>query len=97
MNDARGPGNNVTFKPSGLAVARRSVPAADLAGARTLQHLAPAELLVPYGASYWRLHRSLGSERLPLVVDERPSVQTKVRLDWRTAAHQSGAGSAIGC
>ena len=57
MNDARGPRNNVAFKPSGLAIARRGVPPADL-GARALAQLAPSELLVPYGASYWRLHRS---------------------------------------
>ena len=67
MNDARGPRNNVAFKPSGLAIARRGVPPADLR-ARALRHLAPAELLVGYGPSYWRLHRALGSERLPLVV-----------------------------
>ena len=58
MNDARGPRNNVAFKPSGLAIARRGVPPADLRRARALAHLAPSELLVPYGASYWRLHRS---------------------------------------
>ena len=57
MNDARGPRNNVAFKPSGLAIARRGVPPADLS-ARALAQLAPSELLVPYGASYWRLHRS---------------------------------------
>ena len=69
MNDARGPRNNVTFKPSGLAVAHRSVPAADLAGAQHLQHLAPAELLVAYGNAFWRLHSNLGSEERPLVVE----------------------------
>ena len=69
---SRGPRNNVTFKPSGLAIAHRSVPAADLRGARALAHLAPAERLVGYGPSYWRLHRALGSERLPLTVDAKP-------------------------
>ena len=73
MNDARGPRNSVRFKPSGLAVAHRTVPAADLQGARALRDLAPAELLVNYGPAYWRLHQNLGSREVPLVVESSPA------------------------
>ena len=69
MNDARGPRNNVRFLPSGAALATKRVPAADLTAARAISHLAPAELLVGYGPSFWRLHQHLGSREAPLVVD----------------------------
>lgn len=65
MNDARGAENNVTFKPSGLAFTHRTVPAADIVSAHTLADLAESELLVSYGASFWRLHTARVPEHLP--------------------------------
>ena len=62
MNDARGRGNNVTFKPSGLAFTHRTVPGADLVSAHALADLAESELLVSYKSGFWRLREERESE-----------------------------------
>lgn len=67
MNDARSSRNNVEFTPNGTARATKGVPAADLSGSPDA--LAPSELLVSYGASFWKFRERLGSESTPLVID----------------------------
>lgn len=72
MNDSRTPrgvGNNVAFGESGVARATKRVPAADLVAAASLRDLAPSELLVGYGAWFWRLHDALGSSTTPMITD----------------------------
>ena len=65
INDARGiaaRSNNVRFTETGVAVATRRVPAADL-NAPTLDAIAESELFVNYergAAGFWKIHRTLG-------------------------------------
>lgn len=67
MNDARSSRNNVKFTATGTARATKGVPAADLSGGA--EALAPSELLVAYGASYWRFREKLGSASTPFVLE----------------------------
>lgn len=67
MNDARSSRNNVELTASGKARAIKGVPAADLSGGA--RALAPSELLVAYGASYWRFREKLGTKTTPFVLE----------------------------
>ena len=67
INDARGiqgRSNNVRFTETGVAVATRRVPAADLTST-SLGAIATSELFVNYEAGspgFWRIHRHLGRD-----------------------------------